>query len=121
MPCDHKFKEDLDIGYAKDWTPSTLIIGTFNPEWTDNNLADWFYGRTENNYFWSVLPQVYDQSSMLCKSKNDWQFFCKENKIAITDLIRSIRTANYEQHRKVISGFSDKAIEDNFKQADIES
>jgi hypothetical protein len=60
MACNHKFKDDLTIDYAKDWNPTTLIVGTFNPEWTDNNSADWFYGRTENNYFWSVTTSLWN-------------------------------------------------------------
>ena len=90
MPCNHKFKSDLTIDYAKSWNPVTLIVGTFNPEWVDNNSANWFYGRVENNFFWSVLPQVYGQKNMLCKSDQDWKEFCKDNKIAITDLIECI-------------------------------
>jgi len=45
MACYHKFIDDLYIDYAKDWKPEILIVGTFNPEWADNNSANWFYGR----------------------------------------------------------------------------
>jgi hypothetical protein len=121
MACNHKFKSDLNISYAKDWLPETLIVGTFNPEWTDNNSAQWFYGRVENNFFWSVLPQIYGEKSMLCKDVKDWKRFCQNNKIALTDLIECITTANYDEHKNIISGFSDKAIEDNFKINDLKT
>lgn len=114
MACFHKFKNHLTINYAKNWNPETLIVGTFNPEWTDNNSAEWFYGRTENNYFWNVLPQLYNHNCLLSGSINDWMEFCETKKIAITDLIECINSANYDEHKKIISGFSDKAIENNF-------
>lgn len=114
MACKHKFIDDLYINYAKDWKPEILIVGTFNPEWTDNNSANWFYGRTENNYFWKVLPELFGEKSMLCCNKNEWVSFCKIHKIAITDLIECITTANKEEHRNIINGFSDKAIVENF-------
>jgi len=114
MACKHKFINDLHIEYAIEWKPEILIVGTFNPEWADNNSADWFYGRTENNYFWKVLPELFNEESMLCSTKEYWMRFCKTHKIAITDLIEDITTANKEEHKNIINGFSDKAIEENF-------
>lgn len=36
MPCNHKFLEFLNLEKL-DFTPTTLIVGTFNPEWPDTN------------------------------------------------------------------------------------
>lgn len=47
MPCNHKFQEDLNLERL-DFKPTTLIVGTFNPEWPDGNQAQWFYGRTHD-------------------------------------------------------------------------
>lgn len=118
MPCRHKFYEDLYIEYAKDWKPTTLIVGTFNPEWPEKNYAQWFYGRTENNLFWTVLPGVYNQQSLICSNKDSWFSFCKENKIALTDLISCIKTADVsnEDHYSIVASYSDASIAKHFSQ-----
>lgn len=123
MPCNHKFQNDLYIEYAKDWTPSTLIVGTFNPEWPAKNYAVWFYGRTENNLFWSVLPKLYNSKSLICSYKNDWVEFCRDNKIALTDLISCIKTADITNHNhySIIASYSDSSIAKYFsKEEDFE-
>ena len=115
MSCVHKFRKYLELNTI-DFEPATLIIGTFNPQWPDGNDAEWFYGRTDENFFWDILPRIYDQSSMLHDGKEKWQQFCRTNKIALTDLITSIDDANEQskKHNKVLGGFSDKAIVYNF-------
>lgn len=123
MPCRHKFSDDLYIKYAKDWNPTTLIVGTFNPEWPEKNYAQWFYGRTENNLFWTVLPCVYNQQSLICSNKENWLIFCKENKIALTDLISCIKTADVsdKDHYSKIASYSDASIAKHFsKNEDLE-
>lgn len=116
MPCHHKFYDDLYIDYAKDWKPDTLIVGTFNPEWPEDNYAEWFYGRTDNNYFWEVLPALYNKETLRKESVDSWKSFCKDNKIALTDLISEIKRAdrNNANHYDLIASFSDKNIEVNF-------
>jgi len=120
MPCNHKFKGDLNIDYSKTYNPTTLVVGTFNPEWPDNNSANWFYGRIESNYFWNILPKIYNEESLLCSDESKWLQFCSKKKIAITDLIASIKSANKETHMSIISGYSDKSIQDNFKYDELE-
>jgi hypothetical protein len=56
MPCPHKFQKCLNLDKL-DFAPETLIVGTFNPAWPEDNYAEWFYGRTGNNYFWDVLAE----------------------------------------------------------------
>ncbi|SEH97801.1 uracil-DNA glycosylase family protein [Epilithonimonas hominis] len=113
MACNHKFIRDLDLSYA-DWSVETLVVGTFNPEWSRSNNADWFYGRRTNN-FWNVLPRIYLENELICSDKQTKLDFCRKHRIGITDLIKTINTASQEEHFNIISSFSDKAIEDNFK------
>lgn len=120
MPCQHKFHSYLNLnkGYLNpelnklDFEPTTLIVGTFNPAWPLTNEAEWFYGRTKNNYFWEVLPRVYGKESLINATHTEWKSFCYSNKIAITDLIFSIEEANEENkdHLKMMGGYSDSAI-----------
>jgi len=62
MACNHKFKKYLKLEKL-DFIPETLIVGTFNPAWPAGNYAEWFYGRTSNNYFWEVLPNLKKSSN----------------------------------------------------------
>ncbi|MEY4604366.1 MAG: hypothetical protein RIT43_1658, partial [Bacteroidota bacterium] len=66
MPCNHKFIKDLQLQYV-DWEVKTLFIGTFNPEWEEcaSNYAQWFYGRTQRNDFWCILPTVHGTNSLI--------------------------------------------------------
>lgn len=79
MPCNHKFIEDLNLKNLN-FKPTTLIVGTFNPEWPVGNTAEWFYGRIDNN-FWDVLPRIYGNKSMRCSKPSDWKKFCEEKKL----------------------------------------
>ena len=119
MSCSHKFIEDLQLAYAKEWNPEILMVGTFNPEWPESNQANWFYGRTGNNYFWELLPQLMGEKPMLDGNKESWMEFCRRHRIAITDLIACIRTANEEEHLSIITGYSDKKIEKYFQSDDL--
>jgi len=117
MGCKHKFEKYLylnDLGFE----PTTLIIGTFNPSCIENNEAEWFYGRTKNNYFWDVLPRLYNESSLIDEDPCSWKNFCKKHKIAITDFIASIEDAdiNNPEHKKALERYSDKGIAETFKQ-----
>jgi len=116
MPCDHKFQRYLHLEKI-DFAPATLIVGTFNPAWPASNTAGWFYGRTENNYFWDILPRLYGETSLINAGPAAWKSFCHDKQIAITDLISSIDDADPENkgHNKMLGGFSDDAIEHNFE------
>lgn len=116
MPCTHKFLEYLNLNKL-DFEPSTLIVGTFNPA-IEGNKADWFYGRTDKNYFWEVLPRLFGEASLINANPTEWKAFCKRHKIAITDLIASIDDANVSdpEHAQKILTYSDKTIAETFKQ-----
>jgi hypothetical protein len=120
MPCKHKFYNELELTHP-DYRPETLIVGTFSPEWPADNTAAWFYGRTEESLLWDVLPRVYGFPSLLSADVNEWRQFCKEHKIAFTDLIGEIEDADpaSKKHQKMLGGFSDKAIMHNFDDFDF--
>jgi len=118
MPCDHKFIDYLNLENI-DFIPTTLIVGTFNPSWPAGNNASWFYGRIRNNYFWDVLPRLYNPLLNLRQppaTHVDWKIFCSNNHIALTDIIRCIDDAdeNNEEHGAILAGYDDQAIANNF-------
>jgi hypothetical protein len=121
MSCRHKFYDELGLLHL-DYAPVTLIVGTFNPEWPEENTAQWFYGRTHNKYgkqsnnFWDVLPRLYGQASLIHRGPEEWRAFCRDHKIAITDLISSIADADQSlaTHRKWLGSYSDKALATKF-------
>lgn len=120
MPCNHKFIQYLNLDKI-DFEPETLIIGTFNPEWLDDNYAEWFYGRTRNNYFWDVLPRMFGEKSLRRSDVETWKQFCSEYKIGITDLITSINDADRDnpEHFEMISNYHDNAIAEHFEDFQI--
>lgn len=120
MSCKHKFYTELKLAHV-DYEPETLIVGTFSPEWPADNIAEWFYGRTDESLFWDVLPRVYGRESLLNNSVAEWRQFCKDQKIALTDLISEIEDADVasKKHQKMLGGFSDKAIMHNFDDFDF--
>jgi hypothetical protein len=116
MACTHKFLEYLNLEQIN-FEPTTLIVGTFNPGWENiNNDAQWFYGRTRNNYFWDVLPRLYEDINLRQQTNNDWKQFCSRNSIALTDLLQSINDANPENpyHITAIQNFKDSEIANVF-------
>jgi len=114
MACIHKFYDYLHLDYLN-FTPTTLIVGTFNPTWPENNYAHWFYGRTDNNNFWNVLPRIYNEPSLTNANHLHWKQFCQRNLIAITDLISCIGDANRcSQHDEWLRNYSDKKIAEKF-------
>ena len=118
MACEHKFRKYLNLEKL-DFEPTTLIIGTFNPAWPTENKAEWFYGRTRNNYFWDVLPRIYNADLNLRKEGKlgEWKSFCRTHRIAITDLLESIEDAdpNNEEHQMILKTYSDASIHDYFQ------
>jgi G:T/U-mismatch repair DNA glycosylase len=63
----------------------TLVIGTFNPDTTDNK-ADFFYGRGRN-YLWRFLSSAFGSDDLKIKSKNEKLDFIHKYKIDFIDLI----------------------------------
>jgi len=120
MPCNHKLIRDLDIERI-DFEPTTLVVGTFIPEWPANNV-EWFYGQTHDaegkpsNNFWDILPRIYGEPGLIDATPAQWKQFCRNKLIAITDLISSIDDADpgNPEHVKVLAGYADKAIVYNF-------
>lgn len=111
MICKHKFYEDLNLSYI-DYNPEILIVGTFNPSWPEANYSKWFYGRTDANYFWDVLPRMFEGESLLTAKPNEWRAFCKRNKIALTDLIKEITCFDKEnlEHKSILATYGDAEI-----------
>lgn len=114
MPCVHKFQSELNLDLLN-YEPTTLIVGTFIPAWPANSYQ-WFYGRTDNNYFWNVLPRLYGNEPLQSAPPAQWKHFCKDKQIALTDLINCIDDADAgnKEHSKILSGNSDKAIAYHF-------
>ena len=110
MPCDHKFIQDLDLSRLQ-FSPTTLIIGTFNPNLPDNH-AKWFYGRVKKNYFWEVLPKIYTEPSLRNEPIFKWKLFCKKHGIAITDIIYSVQDADLTNpdHLKLMKSYRDSDL-----------
>jgi hypothetical protein len=121
MAIRHKFYDWLSLSESKvDWEVRILIIGTFNPDIDSANYASWFYGRTRKNHLWQILPELMGEESLKEGSKREWIAFCRRNKIAFTDLISEIPNAdiNNEEHLKIISGFKDQDIINEFGSID---
>ena len=116
MACDHKFRSHLDLSLLG-FEPETLIVGTFNPDLPAGNEAGWFYGRTTDSYFWDVLPRLYGAHSLGNATPAEWKQFCRDHRIALTDLIACIDDADTGKpgHCKILGGFSDDAIIHNFE------
>lgn len=90
----------FDLVFAGE-TPIYLVVGTFPT--TNKRMAFNFFYPNSNNNFWRVMDKVFpnskvkmnlvvsakDDEIMKEKNKVDRINFCKENKIAITDIIES--------------------------------
>ena len=116
MACKHKFYEELSLQHL-DYEVETLVVGTFNPEWPVKNTAEWFYGRTQSNNFWEVLPRLYGETSLIDAGPLEWKDFCRTHLIAITDLISCIEDADKDKadHVEWLGGYGDQQIVKNFK------
>jgi|JI7StandDraft_1071085.scaffolds.fasta_scaffold239565_2 hypothetical protein len=117
MACLHKFHNYLNLERLN-FEPTTLIVGTFNPEWPEGNYAEWFYGRTDNNYFWDLLPGMFRDEGLRNQNHVEWKTYCRTRKVALTDLISSIDDADLqiEKHRKILGKYTDSAIASKFRQ-----
>jgi G:T/U-mismatch repair DNA glycosylase len=83
MIVKHKFLDKYPITGKK-----ILIIGTFNPDIICNE-ATFFYSR-RRNYFWDLLPSVFDSKLLKDDSVEEKISFLKINNIELTDLILSV-------------------------------
>ncbi|MBC9934090.1 hypothetical protein [Chitinophaga qingshengii] len=75
----------------------TLIIGTFNPD-TDNNLADFFYGR-QRNFLWTLIPVALGETSLKGRPKEEKKAFMAKHKIDFIDVISAVdvdEATNYQ-------------------------
>jgi hypothetical protein len=79
-----------------------LIIGTFNPDSSsypvESNNAKWFYGRTNENYFWDYFPRVLTGESLHPRSgftggEGEWRKYCATQKVVIIDMIKEISSS----------------------------
>ena len=83
MIVKHRFLDKYPIVGKK-----ILIIGTFNPDIICNE-ATYFYSRRKN-YFWDLLPYVFDSKSLKDESVETKISFLNINNIELTDLILSV-------------------------------
>lgn len=73
-----------------------LIVGTFNHV-AENNTAQWFYGRPENE-FWCLLPRMMghttlhqvDRDEQPAELANLWKQYCQANKIVVVDIFKQV-------------------------------
>ncbi|CAM3556193.1 hypothetical protein [Arcobacter aquimarinus] len=100
MIVKHKFYDECVKKFLDN---EILIIGTFNPN-IQNNEANFFYGRNRN-YFWKILPELWNEESLKGKDINIKKNFLEDKKIAITDLILCI-----EMKESQINSFKDDNI-----------
>ena len=110
MSCKHRFFDEL----IPTWKLQYLFIGTFNPEWSDNNSdAVYFYGRKRNN-FWGILPNIFGGNSMKgCEDKVQMKAYIKNKNIGITDLISCVVNVDEGDLRDkdlLTKGFSDNVL-----------
>ena len=110
MACRHRFYDKL----SPDWELEYLFVGTFNPSWDFNNAeqADYFYGRNRN-FFWRILPEVFENESLKNNHLIDKIEYLRKNKIGLTDLIISVDNANESSKVDVDNltiGFSDNVL-----------
>lgn len=73
-----------------------LIIGTFNPD-TNENIADFFYGR-QRNFLWTLIPTAFGETSLKGKRKDQKLKFIEKYKFDFIDLISEVdvdEVANY--------------------------
>lgn len=115
MACLHRFfGKHIINSLLPNWEFEYLFIGTFNPAWNFNagQSAPYFYGRTRNNYFWDLVPDIWDNKKMRNSNPVDWEQFLQQKGIGITDIIKGIKDAdqNNEQHVTWLKDKSDTGL-----------
>lgn len=76
--CAHKIDLETEI----------LIIGTFNPE-TSENEAAFFYSRNRN-FLWTLIPTAFDDISLKGRTKEEKVNYIRDRKIDFIDLITEV-------------------------------
>ncbi|PZF72570.1 hypothetical protein DN068_11945 [Taibaiella soli] len=92
-----------------------LFIGTFNPVWDAANgkNADYFYGRA-SSLFWCILPHAFNENCLIDQGPEQWEAFCTNHNIGLTDIISSVLNGNEndEEHNDLLCrGFQDKNLD----------
>jgi len=101
---DHKFKS-----HQIHPDTETLVIGTFNPNSTDNP-ADFFYGRSRNN-LWRLIPLALNNESLKEKTRNEKIEFSNKYKLDFIDLINSVEVDNGQE-----TNYDDSYIDSRVKE-----
>lgn len=112
MACLHRFHEIL---IPQQNNLRFLFIGTFNPSWdaANANNANYFYGRA-SSLFWCILPHAFNQNCLIDKERPEWEEFCVNHQIGISDIISSVTNAdqNNAEHIELLTlGFQDKNLD----------
>lgn len=79
---------------------SMLVIGSFNAadQFGLNNNAEWFYGRSKNQ-FWYLFPHLFGHQSLHAQEHphipveilaENWRAFCHQHGVKIVDIYKSI-------------------------------
>ena len=106
-------KHPFELIFAED-NPKFLVIGSFPT--TDLKMSFKFFYPNANNKFWKVLSEVFAESKTKLtlkvsvndttetkeQNKTDRQNFCRENKIAMTDMLASCIRLNGKTDRKSV-------------------
>lgn len=104
MPCSHRFLgKHIQNSLFPSWEYDYLFTGTFNPGWTfqKGQSAAYFYGRTRNNYYWDLTPEVWGKNKLRKANATAWEQFLQQNRIGITDLIKGIDDADQTNPKHV--------------------
>lgn len=113
MSCCHRFLSfHEENSLFPNWSYKTLIIGTFNPIWDfPKASSDYFYSRTRN-YFWSCLPYCYGDVTLRQAGRNQKIDYLKRNHIGLTDLIKCIHDADFnnKEHYCLIKSMKDSDL-----------
>jgi G:T/U-mismatch repair DNA glycosylase len=86
----HKFRDFENKGNIE-----ILILGTFNPD-TPSNPAEFFYGRGKN-YFWNLLPKVFNYKELKNLSVTEKKEFIDKFKIGFADIIQEVDVESGEE------------------------
>jgi G:T/U-mismatch repair DNA glycosylase len=96
----HRFEQHAINPYTE-----LLIIGTFNPETTENT-ADFFYGRPRN-FLWTLVPVAFGDDSLKNTGKKDKLTYLRHRKFDFIDLIAEVHV---EQPGNYADSYIDKNI-----------
>lgn len=98
------------IDYQIKANTEILILGTFLPETIDK--IDFFYG-SKKNQLWELLPNVFDELSLINQPLQEKINFITKYKIDFSDLILKIKVPDDEIKNRKDSFIDNKTIEWN--------